>query len=171
MAIDWGYVAGYFDGEGSIRVKHYSIELVFANTNSDSLREIQRHIGGGYIRSRTRSKTKPHWKQLHTLEISDHYLAERVLENIKPFCIIKAAPVAKALDFIHSKQWRNHKRITPQELETIRSAYWDDRKTLTQVASAFGFKHESYVRNLLKKHGIPTRTISQSRSNRKELGL
>ena len=55
MAVDWSYVAGYFDGEGHAGVyANGSWGLTFTNTHRPSLEAMLTFIGRGMITSRNK---------------------------------------------------------------------------------------------------------------------
>src|SRR5437773_8720684 len=66
MTISLDYLAGFFDGEGSVYIAHRHVKLdvamTVANTNPEPLELIQEAYGGGLsIRNRANEKHKAVW--------------------------------------------------------------------------------------------------------------
>jgi intein-encoded DNA endonuclease-like protein len=51
VIIDWGYVGGYFDGEGCVFVRRGGyVSLIWTNTHLQSLEALQGFLGCGYVK-------------------------------------------------------------------------------------------------------------------------
>lgn len=104
--IDWGYVAGFFDGEGNLHMneKTSMVQLRFDNTCKEVIREIQKFIRCG--RMSNRGREKPHHKDRFRLTISNHSEALSVLEKMLPYLVVKKIGAEAMIGYINSKRWR-----------------------------------------------------------------
>lgn len=103
------YVAGFFDGEGHIGItiagknKQCTLRLTFVNTNREVL-EMIRLAYGGNIHSTSTSNSwtpsyRPDWKPSWQLKLSFSEI-KRLVVDIQPYVIVKAAQIKLALEFI-----------------------------------------------------------------------
>lgn len=108
--LEWAYLAGLFDGEGSISIGKraikkypgvfsYRLEMLLTNTHLDSLYRIQKEIGGYvYVRKLVEPRRKPlgyiRWENTRAVEI---------LNELLPYLKIKLAHAKLAIDFVQTK--------------------------------------------------------------------
>jgi len=104
--MNWDYLAGIFDGEGSIMYKpNGGVCFQISNTNREVLEEIKKFLKGGYIRFYDR---KPGvWKPAGVYIITDHVKVLKILNKLKTRTIIKQTKVKEKINFIENKVWRN----------------------------------------------------------------
>lgn len=103
---DAAWLAGFLDGEARIglrrlkrqgRREQYLPILVVANANRNSIERARQLAGGGYLRL---AKAKsPNKSDIYWLTIS-HTNLRRVIDMIKPHCIIKAKHVDLYLEYM-----------------------------------------------------------------------
>jgi len=97
-----GYIAGLFDGEGSLyydRInKHYVVEIV--NTNLEVLEMIREQLNMGRIFIDKRKE-----KKVYHLRIRKQSDVKRFVEMVKDECIIKRARIEEYL------QWLNNTKM------------------------------------------------------------
>jgi hypothetical protein len=93
--IDWGYVAGFFDGEGSLHRdnKKSTVQIRMDNTCKESIVRIQQFINCGTISNRGRDK--PHHKDRYRLTVANHTEVLRIRENMLPYLIVKRRRLRK----------------------------------------------------------------------------
>ena len=144
--MDWGYVAGFFDGEGSVRLKaapsrpNYALTgLSWANNNLESLEAIQAFIEAGHIQ--IRKKRGMMTKEAYQLNISKVEELIRVGEMMLPHLIIKRERMQKMLDFVRenrkpqSSAWGVLVAIGVDEIKRL---YFDEGMTQSQIADKIG---------------------------------
>jgi hypothetical protein len=87
--INWGHVAGFFDGEGNLHRdrRTSTVQSRFDNTCEEVVREIQKFIKHGRISNRGREK--PHHKDRFRLTIANHSEVLEVLEKMFPHLVVK----------------------------------------------------------------------------------
>lgn len=93
MAITWGYVAGFLDGDGSLgiygRPKRANINVRLINSCEELLLQIKKWLIEQNVYSTIPSPTKkPKCKPLFRLCINDRKSQQIFLENIVPFLLM-----------------------------------------------------------------------------------
>ena len=96
----WEYIAGFFDGEGSITHNGSGFRITVSQTNQDVLNEIARFTDMGYIIMVT--KRKSHWKDAWVYYIAKQQDVHRFLECCKTYLIVKKDLANKALPKIEA---------------------------------------------------------------------
>lgn len=81
------YIAGFFDGEGSLTKYKNGYRIFVTQTNKEVLEEIQSFIKVGNIYEIT--KRKDHWKDCWMLSITNHKDVYHFLEEISSKLVIK----------------------------------------------------------------------------------
>ncbi len=128
---DIAYLAGFFDGEGSVTINHvkrdggksdsYTLHMVITNTDPTVLVWAQ-SIFGGYLIPRpvrgTQQKPSLHWMLCNQW-------AMRFLETIRPYLRMKIAPVDVAINFQRAMRKHGPKR-TPADVIA-----WREEQRLT----------------------------------------
>ena len=107
---DWAYIAGLFDGEGSIKVipKHdgrKTIRTTYGvaiwNNNKGVLDWVKEVTGIGFVAERKRSN--PKWNIGYYWSLCALRDIEYFLQNIKPFAKIKADHIAVMLSLVNTR--------------------------------------------------------------------
>lgn len=115
--IQLAYLAGFFDGEGSVylykRMKpegwpNHDIRFQITNTNKDVIEWIHQTFGG-QIYYRDRSSQNPNWKPNYWWH-ANRQIFDRVAPAIYPFIIVKKAQLELAFEFrkTYSSKNRHH---------------------------------------------------------------
>lgn len=161
--MDWSYVAGYFDGEGTAglwrqRKYGYLARISWCNTHEESLRAIQAFIGCGHM-----SKPRTHGlgsKPVFVLSVSRRADIIRVLDAMMPHLIIKRDVSAKvrdhALHNIKDEPGRRGQVVALTEDE-LRQLHWGDGHSIMEISRQLGVSH-SAVSRVMKQRGIPVRS-------------
>lgn len=99
----WTYIAGFFDGEGSLikkpNKKSYRIQI--AQTNKKVLKEILEYVGCGHICHP--KKRKPHWKESWMFYISKQEDVLKFLKKIADNLIVKRKQVNEFLPILEEQ--------------------------------------------------------------------
>lgn len=115
MNITWQYIAGFFDGEGSIVHNGSGFRITISQTNFSVLKTMQDFIGFGLIFKNR--KRRSHWKESWVYYIAKQEKVYIFIKNILPFIIVKkylAAKIIPELKFIvdkYQKQSVNRQKI------------------------------------------------------------
>lgn len=110
--MDWSYLSGFIDGEGSIVIynkpKHKRVSVYIPNTNKDVVYKIHKFLKCGNVYEYDR---KPKiWKPYYVFKITAHKKVLYILKKIQPFVIVKKEKVEKAIKFIEESQWLSGKK-------------------------------------------------------------
>ncbi len=135
MEMTWGYIAGFFDGEGCVnftqsgQCKTWVIRVMIRNTNLEIIEKIQKAFGGRI--QVTHQKTKPAWKTSYCWR-ADGAHAIAFLKLIDPFVFIKKDQIITAMlwDDIRNRsrgQKRDEEYRSSMEL-LVRQMQWLNRK-------------------------------------------
>lgn len=109
LKMTWEYIAGFFDGEGTIAkfnngICHYAIAITQAN--EEVLQEIKKFLKFGHVY--VIKKRKVNWKDAWILRISDNRQVLFFLKNVLPFLIVKRDKATKTVlilkDYIDNKK-------------------------------------------------------------------
>lgn len=91
----WEYIAGFFDGEGSITHNGKGYRLSISQTNKKVLNEIAHFTKIGYVITVT--KRKSHWKDSWVYYIAKQGDILKFLEQTKEFLIVKKTLTLRAI--------------------------------------------------------------------------
>lgn len=103
------WLAGFFDGEGSIYVPQYGVEISVSNTERKIIVAIQKHTGVGRL-IETRFD-RENWKTKYTWRVRRYEEVEPVLKLMLPFLTIKKDKAKIALARIGAKNEETRKRL------------------------------------------------------------
>jgi hypothetical protein len=163
MEMTWEYIAGFFDGEGSVG-KH---ALTVSNTDLPSLEAIHTYLGCGHIRPRKTIKQGAVRRRLplYDLVITKHVDLERILYELTPRSIIKRpAMLALSARLTETSPRKNHGLVTAFGVEKIRHLYETEGMSCPKIAAIIGTT-DSAVHNFMVKNNIPRREKSSSSLN------
>lgn len=91
----WQYIAGFFDGEGSIVTKRDGYALMISQTNEEVLNNIKNYTGVGNVYPIT--KRKEHWKDAWVYCVTDYHGTAKVLKGMLPHLVVKKKLAQKAI--------------------------------------------------------------------------
>jgi hypothetical protein len=127
--IDIKYIAGFWDGEGSITIQRqkiknsdklqYFLYIKASNTNREVLEEIKKFFGIGVIT--TNGKPKEHYRQTWQYQSSCNDAYE-IVKMLYPYLIIKKVQAELAMEFqermnIYKKRCCRYSKVTVDEQE------------------------------------------------------
>lgn len=131
---EWAYLAGLFDGEGSIsscthgdKNLHPLLDVLIYNTSKDLMEYLLRRFGefGKIYSWKERRSSFPGKKILFRFQISNFQKQEIFLKNIFPFLQVKREHVGLALRYLESRipERGRGKRfpLTPEQKDLIYS--------------------------------------------------
>lgn len=130
MEMNWNYIAGFFDADGSVLILHDKrrdktyFQLSFANTNIEVLERIKKFIKTGNI---YRDAKKPNCKQGYNLKIPKHQAVRRIARELIPRTIIKKSKLISAVEAIKARKWHHnlgaYYRLKPlMQKESVKNA-------------------------------------------------
>jgi intein/homing endonuclease len=142
--MNWDYLAGFLDGEGSIIIKPPRIRLYISNTNKGVLDEIAKFVKCGRIYEINRKLEK--WKRQYGWTIANHKDCLRILEGLNGKLIVKNDLCIKAIEYIKNKRWHGE-YISKEELKRYNGIPY------RKVAKLIGVSHCSIFK-YRKKFGL-----------------
>jgi transposase-like protein len=137
--IDWKYVAGLFDGEGSISIRDYpktkcrGITIMILSQSEGNKGEVLANLVNEFLKKENilrarhyiyngKDKRGYNHQPCHILVIENKWDAKIFLEKIKDYCIVKREQVIRALEFI--KTLKKHTRpFSEMEKQQIKELY------------------------------------------------
>lgn len=155
------YLAGIFDGEGSMRVResrHAGSHCLQVCVNTEwsiieSTSECLEVLGIPHaIRVKTRSKSKPHWKKAWEINIWKNAHIEKF------FSLVPVRSSAKRAKFEEFRAVPRHKGAPPYEV--LHELYVKRRKSYAQIMKALGARSTGTVHRWLAVRGIEPRSLS-----------
>lgn len=93
--MNWNYIAGFFDGEGTINKNGYRYRIAITQTNQKVLEEIKTFSKVGNVYEIT--KRKSHWKDCWIYFISNQNHVYFFLNKIKDKVIVKKDVIDNAI--------------------------------------------------------------------------
>lgn len=161
--MDWSYVAGYFDGEGSVkfsaapsRPNYTLIGLTWGNTHLESLEAIHAFIGCG---TWAHSKVYGGYKQMHQLKVERVEDILRVGTAMLPFLIIRRDTVGTMLTWAREHrepQHHNWGSLNDVGVVEMTRLYHEEGLTQAQIGEKFRVSAGA-VSTFFLRHGIKGR--------------
>src|SRR6266702_1138232 len=100
MKLSAAYLAGLFDGEGSVQITNrLAIRIRISNTYEPIIRRLRKQFGAYVNVVDPGRRKKPHWKVGYVWQASGH-VARNFLKLIGPYAVIKAKQIAIALQVV-----------------------------------------------------------------------
>jgi hypothetical protein len=163
--MDWSYIAGYFDGEGTANIvpnhghDSWKFSIVFSNTNLESLEAMRKFSGDlGAIYTYDRKRPDPEggqeWKISHMWSIQAHEQVLFFIDHVLEHTIIKHDKLAEMKQRIEAYAWREP-HDTPEFRNKLASHVHNSKttKSLRKLEKEWGISAES-IRKYLKKYGL-----------------
>lgn len=127
---DSAWLAGFIDGEGWFGLAHasggkcankkWSLRIVVANCNKDSMQKIKNLLGSGCIMKRELSSKSDNWSDCYAIQISGKAIV-RLLDLIEPYCIVKTKQIKLFREYLKHQQERKHGALTEDEINFRKS--------------------------------------------------
>ena len=145
--MNWDYLAGFLDGEGSIIIKPPRVRIYIANTNRKVLEEIRELVACGTVYDINMKNKKKHWSNQYGWTICFHQDVLKILKKLKNKLIIKKDLCLQAIKYIEEKRWQKF-YLSKIELENLRHL-GSSRK----IAKKLGVSQFSVLK-YMKKYGL-----------------
>ncbi|MDV3278206.1 MAG: LAGLIDADG family homing endonuclease [Nitrososphaerales archaeon] len=152
--INWGFVAGFFDGEGGInfQVHEALYQLSITQKERQVLDAIQKFIGYGVIYG-------PYRGNPFRLLIAGHKDQLDFIDHVLPFSSVKRKSLLEAKKFIQAKDWNADDKLRDVPLERLVADYGKLR-SIRRVAAKHGVTynaiHDKFERSGLKMQPLGT---------------
>ena len=99
--MNWDYIAGFFDGEGSVTDYKKKCRVTITQTNKEVLERIRSFAGVGSIAEIT--KRKSHWKDSWVYYISKQSDLLKFLNGVAPRLVVKRKLAQNAIVVLERK--------------------------------------------------------------------
>lgn len=103
------YIAGFFDGEGSIVISNNRVTLSIPQTDEKILLKIKEFFKKGNVY--TLKKRKEHWKDAWVYRCNGSFQVLEILLKLEPFLILKKDKALKAIELLKNIQNKNLLKI------------------------------------------------------------
>lgn len=161
MQMTWDYVAGFFDGEGSLvfpnaknRPRSYPPVLSISQVDRRPLDGLRDFIGDGKVELREQSRTAHGHRPIHVYTLSRVATLRRVLPELARRCIVKRDVVLRGINDLEGRRTVMPKRmvaaITPDD---VRMAL-REHCTRRAAALALGFRSQVSLYKIMRENGI-----------------
>ena len=157
--INWSYLAGLVDGDGSITIQPYYVSLNIISSDLEALNFIKDFLKVGNIYV---NKNKENGKIVYNLRVKKLENLLPVLENIFSFSLLKKDDIERAINTIKEKMENSYFKlkwkISKEELEDL---YLEKKMSIRQIARLYNVNF-STIQRWLKKFKIPIRNLSEA---------
>ena len=138
--MNWDYIAGFIDGEGSIIIKPPRVRIYISNTNSEVLKKIHEFVGEGFFYENKRI-LKPNWKKQYGWGVHDHKKVLKILKKLRKKIYIKRDKCEEAIKYIESKRWQGN-YLSKEELKKYKHLPY------RKIAKILGVSHMAVFKYL-----------------------
>jgi len=138
----WKYIAGFFDGEGSISPNGKGFRITIPQTNEEVLNKICDFAKCGYIIKL--KKRKAHWKDCWLYYIACKKDVCKFLKKIAPYLVLKKKKASIAIfqlekDLVLMKQKENMYKKRKSRAKLLREKGWSYRKIGKELKIDWGY--------------------------------
>ncbi|MBI4449471.1 LAGLIDADG family homing endonuclease [Candidatus Uhrbacteria bacterium] len=145
----WAYIAGFFDGEGSLSRNGNGFRITIPQTNIEVLNTIQRFAGCGNVIHVT--KRQRHWKESWIYAVAKQEDVLYVLRSIGPHLVVKRHLMQAALPDIARTvaQYRREATQRKQQFRTamsLRKRGWTYRDIGKRLGMDWGWTRRKLLR-------------------------
>lgn len=113
------YLAGFFDGEGSISRSHSVPALEVSNTVAEPIKLFRNYFGFGAIHV-GKPKGKEYYKEVYRWSVCGRYNVKHVLSELLPYLTVKRDKATKTLEWISKAPYALRSAGCNWTLEEIR---------------------------------------------------
>lgn len=163
MEITWAYIAGFFDGEGTIYLekKKRLWRLSICQSQEQVLKDIKAKAKFGNIHSRKKWKDNNHFgkKEMWIWYVNDQRQIVEIIEYILPHSIVKKEKLKEALEFLKKAGWHKNYKLQDLSRKELNRLY--RTQSIRKVCKHLGVTYNA-VYTALQKHKIPIRTMSEA---------
>lgn len=148
--MEWSYIAGFFDGEGSVAHNGNGFRIQITQTHYDVLERIRSFSGVGYVFTIT--KRKQHWKDSWIYNVAKQRDVYIFLKNVEKYVIVKRELVRRAL--VHLERYLSEVQARQARLEqriAMGTRFREQGHTYRFIGQKLHVDH-GYIRRLILKN-------------------
>lgn len=163
--IDWSYVAGFFDGEGTIyctRRKSHGLNVAVSIPQKDNGSHVLKKIQPFALSKGIPLYLHPirKYEGTQAIRTDKHTSVAKFLKRVYPFLIVKRKEAKRALIEIEKRKWRQH--VCYRNQSEAATAYIKG-VPMQKVKAEFRIAQETLKREIKKQRGR-MRTISEGQT-------
>lgn len=122
--MDWSYIAGFFDGEGSLTHNGRGFRITIPQTNEEVLNKLRDFSGIGYVIKL--KKREIHWKDAWLYYVASTKDVCIFLKRVAPYLVIKRDNAEKAIPYLEKglvdmrkkKQLHDKRKVEAKKLRS-----------------------------------------------------
>lgn len=147
--LDWRYIAGFFDGEGSVTKNASGYRISIPQTHFAVLESIRRTASMGSVIHVTKRQT--HWRESWTFYIAKQQHVYNFLRQVQPYLIVKRALSQKVLRQLPAilkqiNKRRNTAQQRHQQIHRLRRLGLSYREIGERLGLDFGYVRRVFLR-------------------------
>jgi len=167
--MNWDYLAGYFEADGSITWRKEirygkkvitGAKLAITSCDRDVIEKIAEFLN---LPCYHLERKKHGWQDTYTVATSNRKKLEWIIPELlkRTFMERKKKKLKEVLEWYKKHEpYRDSKR--KRLIEKIKKLYWDDGMTMTEIAEKLGFKQASCISYYFTRYKIPKRNNSEA---------
>jgi len=163
--VNWSYVAGFFDGEGSIFLRQNYKKatakfpvIAFSNTNLEVLEKIRNFLNAGHINQKKENRRG--YKKNYVLAVTDYKNSLRIAKELSSHCIVKRKALFDMISFLENYDYHSSNRDPYPSKDWLEEHYWGQKLSTYEIAKILNCSQQK-VNNALHHHGIRLRTYRE----------
>lgn len=141
----WKYIAGFFDGEGSISPNGKGFRVTIPQANEEILNKIYNFAGYGHVMKL--KKRKAHWKDAWLYYIARKEDIYKFLKKVVPYLILKRKMAYRVIfqlrkDLLEMKRKKEIHRKRKSRAKLLREKGWSYRKIGKKLGIDWGYARQ-----------------------------
>lgn len=150
--MNYSYIAGFFDGEGTVYSNNDKINVSIPQTNFEVLNEIVKFCGVGNVYKT--KKIEDHHKDAWVLRIAKREDVLAFLENIVGFTILKKQIITSFIVKLKEREIIENDKLDTRKIEMEKVVkHVNDGFSYRKISSIMNFSRQK-VCTLIKENGI-----------------
>lgn len=147
--MNWSYIGGFFDGEGSLTHNGKGYRITIVQANEEVLSKIQKFCKSGHIIKV--KKRKIHWKDSWVFYISKQEDVYKFIVRISPYLIVKKQLICRVVPILKKYvKLQNKKKIVLEKrkklVTELRNKSFSYRAIGTKVGIDWGYARRLFLK-------------------------
>ena len=122
--MNWDYIAGFVDGEGSIVKRKKGYNLLISQTNAEVLENIRDFVGSGYVYAL--AKRKRHWRDAWLYSAGGYKETHFMLTHIVDKLIVKKEEALAAINELEVRlsEAQKIRALRERRIQEAKKLFW-----------------------------------------------